>query len=79
MLPNLPYGELLQAAQGGSPLLLNVAGRALGLGQAEQAALAQGNIPGWFWAVAGVSLGVVVGVQVYKRWPDKVPAFVQGE
>jgi len=79
MIPNLPYGDIAKAATEGSPMLLNFAGRALGLGQVEQAALAKGSIPGWFWATAGIAVGVVVGVQIYKRWPEKVPAFVQGE
>lgn len=75
----LPYSELASMAKDGSPLLLEVAGRALGLGQDERAALGRGALPWFFWATIGAGVGIVVGVQVYKRWPEKVPAFVKGK
>jgi len=76
---SLPYAEMLTVAKDGSPLLLEVAGRALGLGQAERAALGQGALPWWFWGTLGITVGVVAGIQVHKRWPDKIPAFMKGK
>lgn len=77
---NLPLSpEQMQALMAnGSPSLLHMVGRAFGLGDAERGALVQGKFPGWFWAVSGVVVGVAVGIQVHKRWPNKVPKFMGG-
>jgi hypothetical protein len=76
---SLPYADMMNVAKDGSPLLLEVAGRALGLGQTERAALANGALPWWFWGTLGVTAGVVVGIQLHMRWPEKIPAFVKGK
>ena len=73
----LPVAEIAKAAQNGSPMLLQAVGRAFGLGEQERAALG-GGLPGWFWMILGVAGGVVVGVQIHKRWPDKIPKVLGG-
>ena len=75
---SLSAAEVQKLASSGSPALLNVVGRAFGLGPAEQTALTNGNIPGWFWVTAGLLGGVVIGIQVRKRWPEKIPGFFGG-
>jgi hypothetical protein len=77
-LPNLPYAQMIDVAQHGSPALLNAVGRAFGLGEAETRALQSGKIPGWFWLTLGVGAGLWAGIQVHKRWPDKIPAWAMG-
>lgn len=72
---SLSATEVQKIAASGSPALLNIAGRAIGLGQAETNALVKGNIPSWFWATAGVLGGIVIGIQIHKRWPG----FLGGE
>jgi len=71
--------DVQEMATKGSPRLLSMVGRAFGLGQAEQQALVKGNFPTWFWITAGVAVGVVVGIQVQKRWPEKVPTMLGGK
>jgi len=77
MIGGLPISvsasDLQSMAQGGSPMLLNVVGRAFGLGPAEQSALGGGRLPWWLWASAGLAAGVVVGAQIHKRWPERLP------
>lgn len=65
-------------AQNGSPMLLQAVGRVFGLGQTERSALGVGGIPTWFWATIALGIGFVGGVQVYKRWPTKVPGIIKG-
>lgn len=77
-LPNLPYAQMIDVAQNGSPALLNVVGRAFGLGEAETRALSTGKIPAWFWLATGLAGGVWAGIQVHRRWPEKIPAWVTG-
>jgi hypothetical protein len=77
-LTNLPYAQMLSAAQNGSPALLRVAGRAMGLGEAERTALANGKIPGWFWALGGVAIGVFAGVRLHRMVGDKLPEWLRG-
>jgi hypothetical protein len=77
-LPNLPYAQMIDVAQNGSPALLNVVGRAFGLGEAETRALSSGKIPAWFWLATGLAGGVWAGIQVHRRWPEKIPAWVTG-
>jgi len=69
----------MTATQNGSPLLLSAVGRVLGLGQDEQRALADGKIPGWLWLTVGLVGGTLVGIQIYKRWPERVPDVLVGE
>lgn len=80
---NLPLSlspnDVQKLTESGSPALLHMVGRAFGLGQAEREALSKGSFPGWFWAVSGLVAGFVVGVQVYRRWPSKVPGFIVGK
>lgn len=64
-------GTVLHAAKNGSPHLLRLAGRAFGLGEAEQTALVQGKLPFWLWITVGLAGGVLVGVQIQKHWPSK--------
>jgi hypothetical protein len=78
-LAALPYSQMLSAAQNGSPALLKVAGRAFGLGQAERTALVNGKIPGWFWAVGGVAIGVFAGVRLHSLLGDKLPVWLRGK
>lgn len=78
-LPNLPYAQMMDVAQNGSPALLGVVGRAFGLGQAETRALTNGKMPVWFWLTAGLAGGVWIGVQVHQRWPSKIPAWFMGK
>ena len=80
---NLPItftlDDIERMSHKGSPALLSMAGRAIGLGADEQQALANGKLPAWFWVAAGVLGGVVIGVQVQRRWPQHVPNFVGGK
>lgn len=71
--------QLGRIAQGGSPAVLEAAGRLFGLGDAEREALARGGVPAWAWAVVGVGVGVVAGVRAYRRWPGRFPVIVKGE
>lgn len=70
--------EYAKAAESGSPALVHAVGRVFGLGQAERDALSKGAVPGWVLVTLGITAGFVAGVQVYRRWPSKVPAFVKG-
>lgn len=72
-------GVAVEIAKNGSPMLVRAAGRMLGLGEGEQAALRQGRIPWWVWAAGGIAAGFYAGVQVYKRYPEHVPEFVKGK
>lgn len=78
MIGNVPYGQVAHAAQNGSPIVLEAAGRLLGLGASEREALASGRVPGWLWAVVGLGAGVVVGVRAYRKWPSKFPKVISG-
>lgn len=64
---------LRDVAQHGSPLVLGVVGRSLGLGPPEQAALARGGLPWWLLLGGGLIAGVAVGAYVHKRWPEALP------
>lgn len=80
--PTLSYSELASIAQNGSPLLVNAVGRVFGIGPAERRALGRagaGGVPSWAWAGLAFVAGAVVGVRVYKRWPEHVPTLVQGD
>jgi hypothetical protein len=79
LLPMVANGDVAKIAQNGSPMLMNAAGRLLGLGDDERAALARGKVPWWVWTIGGLALGFYAGVQVYKRYPEKIPSFVKGE
>ena len=70
--------DVAHAAQHGSPVVLEAAGRLLGLGANERDALARGRLPGWLWAVVGLGAGVVVGVRAYRTWPRKFPKVISG-
>jgi hypothetical protein len=78
MMGSVPYGQVAHAAQHGSPVVLEAAGRLLGLGAEERAALATGRIPWWLWATLGLSAGVVVGARAYRKWPRKFPKVISG-
>lgn len=80
ILPLLANPERVQqVAQQGTPLLVHAAGRLMGLGEGEQAALKQGRVPWWLWAAGGIALGFYAGVHAYKRYPEHVPEFVKGK
>lgn len=78
ILPMVANGDAAKIAQNGAPMLVQAAGRLVGLGDEERNALVNGKIPWWVWTVGGLTLGFVVGVQVYKRYPEKVPEFIRG-
>lgn len=63
--------QALQIAQDGSPQLLYAAGRVFGLGAAERTALVEGAVPRWAIGVLGLSVGVVIGVAIHRRWPKQ--------
>jgi hypothetical protein len=71
-------GHVARAASDGSPAVVKAAGRLLGLGAEERDALARDGVPGWAWAVIGVGAGIVAGVRIYRRWPNKVPKLISG-
>lgn len=66
----LPAEYISNTVTHGSPGLVRTFGRAFGLGQAEQTALAAGAVPWWLWVTFGLGVGVVAGVQLQKRWPN---------
>lgn len=79
MPPPISYGDAIEIAKHGSPMLLQAVGRAFGLGAEEREALSQrSGIPWWLWVTAGIAGGFVAGVQVYRRWPTAVPAVIGG-
>jgi hypothetical protein len=61
--------QALQIAQNGSPQILHAAGRMFGLGEAEREALSQGQVPRWAIGVLGLSVGLVAGIAIHRRWP----------
>jgi hypothetical protein len=75
MLGNLPISAsaIHSMTSNGSPMLIKAVGRAFGLADAEQSALVSGKIPTWFWVAIFATAGVVAGVQIHKRWPNKIP------
>jgi hypothetical protein len=78
MLNATQLRDFAKTAESGSPALVHAFGRVFGLGQAERDALSKGAVPGWALVTLGLAAGFVAGVQVYRRWPSKVPAFVKG-
>lgn len=72
------YVSIAKAATSGSPAVLQAVGRAYGLGAQERQALLDFGVPSWTWLAVGVCVGVVAGIRVYKKWPDKVPNLIQG-
>lgn len=66
-------GIFHEVMKNGSPSVLSLAGRAFGLGEAEQTALINGKVPFWIWVTLGITGGVVIGIQIHKRWPSKIP------
>ncbi len=75
---SLSVSDVQKIASSGSPAILDMAGRAVGLGDAERTALSAGNVPAWFWITTGLLVGVVVGVRVHRNWPKYVPNAVKG-
>lgn len=78
MLNPTQIREFAKTAESGSPALVHAVGRVFGLGQAERAALSKGAVPSWVMLTFGLAAGFVAGVQVYRRWPSKVPAMIKG-
>ncbi len=80
--PSVSLHDVERLAQHGSPALLQAFGRLFGIGPRERAALGSpgkgGIVPGWTWGVLALGAGLVVGVRVYRRWPDKVPSLIAG-
>ena len=76
-LQQLPLGELASVAQNGSKGLLRFAGRAMGLGDADQNALAAGKVPWWAIAAGALAVGVVVGVQWEAKASQSVPKWLK--
>ena len=78
VIPLVASGQAAQIAKDGAPMVVQAAGRLLGLGDEERAALAGGKIPWWLWAVGGVAAGYVLGVKMQKRYPaSAVPNFLR--
>jgi hypothetical protein len=73
----LPAEYISGAVTHGSPGLIRTVGRAFGLGQAEQQALATGAVPWWLWVTFGLGVGLVAGVQLQKHAP-KYASYVGG-
>lgn len=61
-----------------SPAIVDMAGRAFGLAGEEREALSKGNLPAWFWVAVGLIGGTLVGIQLQKRAPRKIPKFMGG-
>lgn len=74
----LPLGDIMHAAKNGSPALLSLAGRAIGLGADDQQALVGGRVPWWAITVGALAVGFVVGVRVEAKAPQSVPKFLKG-
>lgn len=51
----------------GAPVVLQAAGRLLGLGQAEQDALVKGAVPLWLVLTVGLTAGWIGGVNAQSR------------
>jgi hypothetical protein len=66
---HIPPEEIIDTLQNGSPMLLNAAGRMLGLGEGEQQALAAGAFPKVALVGLGIVGGVLLGLYVGMRWP----------
>jgi hypothetical protein len=67
----LLVGLAMRVAQNPRGTIVSM-GRLAGLGEPEQQALVQGQIP--WWSIAAVSLvgGVALGVWLQRRWPQHV-------
>lgn len=79
--PTINYADVERITKDGPPMLVSALGRLFGIGPAERRALGAegiGGVPGWSWGLLGVGVGFVVGVRVYKRWPNKVPRLIRG-
>ncbi len=81
MIPSVPidYSAMVNIAKNGSPVMLQALGRLYGLGPNERRAMSGDSfgMPGWLVPSLMLAAGVVIGVQVYKRWPQYVPSFVK--
>lgn len=75
---DIPYEQVVELAQNGSPLLVRSAGRLLGLGAAEQQALTTTGIPRWAVLTVGLGLGFFVGAWAYRRYPKPLARLVGG-
>jgi hypothetical protein len=78
-LQQLPLGQLAGVVQNGSASVLKFAGRAIGLGDAGQEALAKGKVPWWAISIGALAIGVVAGIQWESRSPGSVPKFLKGK
>lgn len=79
ILPMVANGQAAKIAENGSPMLVQAAGRLLGLGADERDALSKGAVPWWLWTLGGLALGFYVGVKVHQRYPEKIPEFIRGK
>jgi len=76
-MSSFPMGEIMQAAEHGSPALLHAFGRLFGLGEAERSALFGGNgVPGWAWLAIGVTAGTAAGIWAHGRWPRQTERLI---
>jgi len=71
--------HVVSAAQNGSPMLMKLAGRAIGLGDADQQALAAGKVPWWAISIGALAVGFVIGVRVESSAPASVPKWLKGK
>jgi len=79
---NLPIQLTLQDFERiskNSPAIVDMAGRAIGLGSEERVALANGKFPAWFWIAIGGIAGTMIGIQWHKRASKSIPKFIGGE
>lgn len=71
--------QMKDIAQNGAPAILHAVGRFVGLGEEERKALSMGQVPWWTWLLGGVTIGVVAGARIQRRWPGKLPALIRGK
>ena len=71
--------SVVKMASQGSPAVLQAIGRLYGLGEPERDQLLGDGVPTWAIVALSVGAGFFIGVRVYKRWPDRVPALIQGK
>ena len=78
LLPLVANGQAQQLAKSSAPVIMNAAGKLLGLGNDELDAAKGGRVPWWVWTVGGLALGFAAGAYVQRKHPSKVPGFLGG-
>jgi hypothetical protein len=78
MIGGVQLSDIQHVAKNGSPAILHVVGRAVGLGQEERAALSNGGLPWWLVLGGGIAIGFVLGARTHKAYPNHMPKWVSG-